>query len=189
MPGCRAHAGLVPDDNATSVMLTPRDYGSLAEQACSIPLEEYPEAFPGLAEEYYPFWCMDTTYMFLALTQVKHRAYSGLTQQLAGDMWLHALSCHSVKVGRLQGSACKSWLGSGSALQARVCILTGRLRGAAHLPSLLQGFDFPEDQPMTALQAYTYHDGAPPCVPEVTHEIEVSWAPGAALAILLNWKY
>lgn len=57
--------------NATSGTVTPRDFGPVAQLACSTPAEEYPVVFPTLPEKMYAFWCLDTTYVHAVLTQVR----------------------------------------------------------------------------------------------------------------------
>jgi apyrase len=49
--------------------VAPREFGALAERACSTSLADLAAAFPALGEELRPFFCLDLAYAHTLLTR------------------------------------------------------------------------------------------------------------------------
>lgn len=65
----RPSTGLIPDPKANQLDVAPREFGALAERACAAPLADLPAAFPAVAEELRPFFCLDLAYAHTLLTR------------------------------------------------------------------------------------------------------------------------
>ena len=62
-------AGLIQDPKANQQDVKPSEFGKLAGKACATVLSELGAAFPAIAAELHPFFCLDLAYTHTLLTK------------------------------------------------------------------------------------------------------------------------